>query len=304
MTILPQLEHDLRQAAQRVLPAAADPTTGPMAIPSSDRRRPMRLSIGTAVATISALVAVAVAGLALALLSSTSHRQESLGRGIPSLSDAPTLRRLVDHFAVLRRPQTSADRSWAGASHASGLSAELVPSLTRLAATTRGGVRIFLTVDRQLQPADHRAASAVYSMSVSAVYRPGTCPRIGVVRQHGGRVCVFSAPWGPNVGDYTIVPSPLGPESGASTFVSIVPDGVVRVRWVFRCPAGRFARCHGLRTDTVAPPVHGNVAAAFLPSIYPIPAVTWFDSAGRRVVVYNQHEPGKNHPVPFPGLKP
>ncbi len=94
----------------------------------------------------------------------------------PVTNAVPTLGQLLAHFAVLRRPQTAADRSWGEGDI--GPYWRPLNGLTRLAATSSNGDRVFLTVDQFRGPAPHGHVAAVpkvgsSSMSVSVVDKQG-----------------------------------------------------------------------------------------------------------------------------------
>jgi hypothetical protein len=303
MTVLPQLKRDLFNAAQATLQQELDSAVGPATRPGigrSRRHRVPRPSFGGLVATLSVTVAIAIAVLALALLAHHRATPTPAAQGPLSLTQAersPKVKQLLDHFAVLRRPQTATDRSWAAGQRSNPRSLQqVIPSLTRLA-TTIDGKRIFLTIDRdsRLARPGSRSAQHAYVLTVALVARNNN---------------ISEAPYNPNVGDYTIIPAPLqllsGPSglSGPSVSVSVIPDGIAKVRWVFRCSPARVAPCGGRRIEIVNPPLHGNVAAAVTSGLSPVPAVTWYDSSGKAVLVYRQHEPGKRNPQPFPGIRP
>lgn len=219
------------------------------------------------------------------------------------LERIPQIRQLLDHFAVLRRPQTAADRSWAPGQRSNPKTLrQVIPSLTRLA-TTIDGKRIFLTVERVL------------------LARPGHPARHGyfMVMQFVGPYGSSSgAPYDQNVGDYTITPLPFatGP-TGPSPSISIVPDGITRVRWVLQCPRpgtsvivgpppGHAATCTGPRSETVYPALHDNIAAANVPNDMARAAatVTWYDATGKAVLVWSQSNRREQNLKPFPGVQP
>jgi hypothetical protein len=103
MTILPELEHQLTKAAEAQSRGALTPSR-------EERRRYRRLparSVRTAV-----LVAVLLLVLVAAGLAATGVWNPPLGNGNgrPTRSDSPPPRRQLASLAVLRRPQTAADR--------------------------------------------------------------------------------------------------------------------------------------------------------------------------------------------------
>lgn len=98
MSILPQLERDLREAAERTLGASSARPLG--------RHRGLAVSYGWVPALAAVVVSIAVAVVALSLLRSAGERSNKAGSvaGETRLSGP-----LVTNFAVLRRPQTPAD---------------------------------------------------------------------------------------------------------------------------------------------------------------------------------------------------
>ena len=82
---------------------------------------------------------------AIARTTPTTH---TLGTTHDPINTVPTLSQLLAHFAVLRRPQTSSDRSWGSVSESVSPFQVLLPRLTRLARTLHDGDRVFLTVER------------------------------------------------------------------------------------------------------------------------------------------------------------
>jgi hypothetical protein len=302
MTVLPQLKQDLFAAAQTTLSQELDSPAGQATRPGigrSSRQRVPRLGLGGLVATLSVAVAVAIAVLAFALLGHRHHAPTTPAAhgpsGLAQLERNPEIKQLLEHFAILRRTQTVADRSWtAGQRSNPKAGGVVIPSLTRLA-TTIAGKRIFLTVERDARPArpGSRLAQHAYVLNVALV---------------AGHDNVSEAPYDRNVGDYTIYPVPLGLRfdslSGPSVLTSIVPDGIAKVRWVFRCSPARVTACGGRRTEIINPPLHENVAAAEAPAPTSLPAVTWYGASGKPVLVYTEQEPGKRNRKPFPGIRP
>jgi hypothetical protein len=206
---------------------------------------------------------------------------EATAQGIPTLSQ------LLANFAVLRRPQAAADRSWRPPPCT--CDARLLPTLTRLARRLRNGTRVFLTVQRYTGPGWPSVYPVgSYELDIYIV------PRVN--RGYG-----MSTNFGPNV-NYTVFPLTPRPPSAVvrhgsagpttPTWASIIPNGVARVRWTLECGCGR-------RRVTATVPVHENVAAANIPATEPkrgsarIPrrlwqpvTSTWYGSGGRVVASY------------------
>jgi hypothetical protein len=307
MTVLPQLKRDLFDAARATLPEEGDPTaehTGRSKVARSVRHQLPRPSAGRLVATLSVGVAIATAALSLVLLGRHHETPTPATQGPSSLAQLernPAIRQAIDHFAVLRRPQTAADRSWAAGQRSNPQSLQqVIPTLTRLARTI-DGKRIFLTIDRVSRLAGRPGGPAQHAYVLT----------VALVDGHDN---VFEAPYNPNVGDYTIVPGPLAPNSSLS--VSVIPDGVSKVRWVYRCPPagtesivgpapGHAASCSSMpgRT-TIYPPIRGNVAAADVPISKTPATVTWYDRTGNAILVWNRSKRSEQHPKPFPGVQP
>jgi hypothetical protein len=211
----------------------------------------------------------------------------------------PTLSQLLANFAVLRRPQTAADRSWTPPPPTRY--ARSLPSLTRLAGTLPDGTRIFLTVQRYTGP------------GWPSVYRVGSYELdINIVAATGDNT--YSTNFGPNV-NYTVFPLSSAPapilfrhgSAGptAPAWASIIPDGVSSVRWTFECQNAHCAR----RQLTVTVGVHENVAAASIPATEPKhgssaaprglwqpTAAVWYGRGGRVLATYGR--PANNLSAP------
>jgi hypothetical protein len=276
VSILPELERDLSEAARR----RGDPA-GAEVRPSRPRR------FGGAAGALGAAIAVIVVVVAVALVGSgnrTAPQRPAPPLGATQVEAVPTLGQLREHFAVLRRPQTRADRSWAGAGRTVSPPFQvLLPSLTRLVGKVAGN-RVYLTVERIERVPQENQAAGTYSMNVWVVEPNG---------EAGG------APYSPNVGSYTIFPAPLR----AAIWASMVPDGVARVRWAFGC--GRA--CRRPLNLTVSFPVVNNVVAVSIPGgqacgdACRVTAVTWYARDGR--VVARFRDSMMPEPVPFPGIR-
>jgi hypothetical protein len=186
-----------------------------------DARRPrqvrIRISRGALVSAVCVLVAVAVVVGALTLVSGGSNR-----RAQPAAT--PGANALIARLAVLRRPQTPADRMpthllLSGPTHPrlSGPTGTVMPRLTRLIAQ-RPGVRLYLVVTSPVAQRGGPDWPAALGDQVSLI----------AVRGHSG---VQTAPVPAAVlGDAApLVPFP----SHRPRVVQIVPDGVAHVRWSY-----------------------------------------------------------------------
>lgn len=264
------LERELRAAVPRVAgsarPAAPRPALGNLAA-----------AIGVAVALGVALLTVIVLGHGRPAVPARGPTS-SAPVTVTSSTRIPTLGQLRANFAVLRRPQSAADRSWHPPCDCQrhGPGRRVVDYLVadqRLTDTLPGGDRVFLTVEHVRFP-DQPAGS--YSLA------------IWVVGPHGS---LTSTNFGPNV-NYTVVPLSSGSGRTGLVFSGIVPDGVVSVRWTFAClpsPASG-ARCKYPGAVTATLPVRGNVAAARVPGASDFcsgcrqwASTRWYDSHGQLV---------------------
>lgn len=259
MTIFPQFERELRELARRRV-GARDDGRRASARPGSGWPRRGALSArhragfrwgwsrrlpGAMATALGAVVAIAVAALAAVLVGHSRPRAQPAAAGrVPAAA-----RGLVSMLAVLRRPQTEADRTLPTSVLASqtGGGWAVVPSLTRLVAT----------VPSASERLTGRALPKVRLYLIVTTPKPA--------RGTGGRPApspgaLVSMAWvsrqGPAVGFGVSPGIPAGRLNGASTLrlaagynLEIVPDGVTRVRW-------RFFE------GTVYPTVQQNVALA------------------------------------------
>jgi len=280
-----RLELELRAAVPR---ATAHPYPYPYPHPHPHpharqlrpaRRRPRP---GTVFVAVSVAVTAAVVVLAVALVGHAhnaarrtppSSRHPSTG---PATAAVPTLQQLLANFAVLRRPQTAADRSWQPDPDPAARS---LPPATRLARTLPGGNRVFVRLEKLTAPEPGRPAGT-YSMILWVVDRRGDSG---------------SANFGHNVG-YTIspmeFPAPGHQTGNKPTWTSLVPNGLARVSWTFACSA-KSSPCLGRNQITLQVPVRGNIASASAPrtggcigtslSCRPPATVTWYAPGGRIV---------------------
>jgi hypothetical protein len=226
-----------------------------------------RLPFGGLAVVFGAAVTVLVAVVAVLVVGRHSPTGRS-GGDVPV--GARSLGSLVSELAILRRPQTLADRH-APASVTSGR--EVVHNLTRLAATVSApgaeAVRVYLVV--RMLGANGSASGARHG-SVSAVVT-------ATIVSATGRVGVVGNGW---AGSLT---RPVGVSQANGLDASIVPDGVARVKWVF-AQAVTASQVH--RLITVYPTVRNNVALAPVARQQGLLArVTWYDANGHVVQTFN-----------------
>ena len=220
----------------------------------------LAVAFGAAVTVLVAVVAVLVVG---------HHTPASGSRGDVPVG-ARSLGSLVSELAILRRPQTIADRD-APAPVTSG--PEVVHNLTRLAATVSApgaeAVRVYLVV--RMLGANSSASGAAHG-SVAAVVT-------ATIVSATGRVGVVGNGW---AGSLT---RPVGVSQANGLDASIVPDGVARVKWVF-AEAGAASDVQQL--ITVYPTVRNNIALAPVARQQGLLAsVTWYDANGHVVQTFN-----------------
>lgn len=107
MTILPQLERDLFNAAEERLPPTATPSSGrTIPLPRSSRTRFRRTAASLPV-ILSAAVTIAIAILALLVLSHGHRASPTTSPNRPAAGSPRAA--LIRTFGILRRPQTKAD---------------------------------------------------------------------------------------------------------------------------------------------------------------------------------------------------
>lgn len=249
MTLLPEVRQELYETAER------------RAHTRWRRPRADRL-----IAVFGALVAVAVAAVAVIAL---GHRSTT-----PSpTSVPPSARQLVSMLAILRRPQTAADRALPVRAVApTGWS--LVPRLTRLAVTVPAGRsgpgRVYVVVFVPLGP---QAGPNGLQLD----------PAGGAVAQEitvvGGRF--FAA--GPLV-NASRLGRPDLPAGCRALSCAIVPDGVARAKWVFQ----RRGVPGASQTITIYPTVRDNITwSVFPPDLADLLSVTWYDADGHVISSLN-----------------
>ncbi|HEX5192441.1 MAG TPA: hypothetical protein VFW09_06535 [Solirubrobacteraceae bacterium] len=252
-------------------------------------RRRTRSRWRAAAAGISIAIPLVIAALAIGVLGHHSASDSSSSSSAPARSGAravPTLAQLLRNFAVLRRPQTAADRSWQPPNVV--VNEQRLRRFTRLAQRLPNGDRIYLSIARfRNRPAGNDPLAARYMLNVDIVSANG----------NDGLGASFDRSV-----NYTVSPlSSLGlrPAAGRTpTWVSVIPDGVDRVRWRFACPPSSTAGCGRQPPVTVTVPVRGNVAAASVPATdtvcggrvqrhcrMPV-AITWYSADGRVLLRY------------------
>lgn len=194
---------------------------------------------------------------------------------LTALGSTPNLEQLMSNFAVLRAPQTAADRSWHPQCDCAG-SARQLGQLTRFAAKLPHGYRVFLDVEQFIAGGQLNTPAGSYMLNLDIVDRYGNTD---------------STSFGANT-QYTVEPLSTDRPSeakalaaGGAALASIVPDGVAKVSWTFACPRGSHAPSARGRSETVVVPVTNNVAARWLPdSPSQCPGamkVVWLGAGGR-----------------------
>ncbi|HUB05340.1 MAG TPA: hypothetical protein VMA76_09715 [Solirubrobacteraceae bacterium] len=154
-----RLELELRAAVPRAT-AHRYPHPHPHARrlrPARRRPRPGTVCVAVSVAVTAAVVVLAVALVGhahnAALRTPPSSRHPSTGQATAAV---PTLQQLLANFAVLRRPQTAADRSWQPDPDPGARS---LPEATRLARTLPGGNRVFVSLEKLTAPPPSHGSS-------------------------------------------------------------------------------------------------------------------------------------------------
>jgi hypothetical protein len=249
--------------------------------PSRRRRAHIRVNRGALVSTVCVLVAVAVVAGALVFISGGSG-------GSDQTAATPGANMLIARLAVLRRPQTPADRLPAHL-HLIGSFGTIVPGLSRRIGV-REGLQLYLVV-RAPAPAARRTyrypslvwpASLGDQVSLIAVGPSGATENAGFPAVNLDNATQLS------VLGRAAIP---GHGGGPVRVAQIVPDGVARVRWRYPARPHDFIP---IRTTTVT----DNVALAPARRVAPR-AATWLTANGtvvptsaaaaRRVVAEAQH---------------
>lgn len=240
----------------------------------SRRRRAFRIPEGTVAIAITCGVAVLVAAVALIAL---GGREQSGPRATLPAPAAGT-GALVAKLAVLRRSQTAADHLPAKL-HLTTLgqteSPTIIPSLSRLVATP-SGAKIYLVVT---EPA--RGSDALWSPSLGDQLNIVAITDSGASTEGAGYPAaditdptnVYLAGLKPAIGDQLNVTQRIADAYD----VTIVPDGVARVRWTFATRTGGVG-------PVVTVPVTNNVAITKLTAATTVPLhATWYAADGHVV---------------------
>lgn len=251
----------------------------------------VRSALGFAAFAASGLLVLAVGALVL-----VAHHdsQRSMTTTTPSTARErrPALHQITARFAVLRRPQTAADRLARGVCP-NPCGERLLPGLTRLARTLPDGSRVFLSVWRLTAarfgapPGSYVLDEVVHGPKDAATVNPTSLP-VSQVVAGAALLGLPSANVAPRV--------PL--------WTSAVPDGVKWVRWTFICTHGRSctaADSHPLSVDVNV--VH-NVAAARVLGTgggdRGAGSAEWYDRNGRLLASFSTFRPA----TPFLGANP
>lgn len=192
----------------------------------------------------------------------------------------PSLRALMAHFAVLRRPPSAADRA-AARRFAFGIGTKgrtEYPTFVRLAGEANG-IPVYFVVYAEHQ---HAATGPVTGYSLQIMSGDGNN---------------YAA------GNYLIFPTAEISDSGARrAFISVVPDGVRTVRWRFACRSTAAGCVLPAGQRSLSAPVRNNIAVVALRTLDPgtsypgAVSVTWYRDDGTRTTFTSQ-----NSAVPFAG---
>jgi hypothetical protein len=254
MTLLPEIRAELLGAASR---ATCAPTR-------RQRLRGWPRRFGNAL-PLAVSIAGTIAVALIAILALHPHAgSQSPDASVPGVSD------LRAQLAVLRRPQTDADRSVLTILRHAHLDSGILPAETRLAATAltgpSGRVRVFLLI-RRVPSARGTKLPPVVLIAIA-------------VDDHDrivGRAHAFT------LSDPTALGSDLrgGPRVAAVVTIGIVPDGVAAIRWVYS--GAGYGILHPNRGTTVSPHVAGNVAISALNTPGPLLSAAWYRSDGHLI---------------------
>jgi len=237
--------------------------------PAARARSAFRIPAGLAPAFgLLASVAVAVA----VVMAFVSLHHDTAAPGVPPGTPAGA-RALVARLAVLRRPQTAADRLPARLSAqlpGIGLGFRIIPQLTRLAATIDAGAGLLSSVDIYVVvggppgvPVDIVTTLAVAGGSTLLGQPEVVDDPIAIATGGLTPTAVGSA------GDYRVVANRGTVATGQSGVnLSVVPDGVTRVKWVFGARA-------------LYPQIENNVAVTRVAGPQGLSDATWYGAHGQ-----------------------
>jgi hypothetical protein len=271
---------------------------------------------GSAVAVSASVAVAAIVAVALvsfghgrsALTGVRSGPAESLDHGRSSMSgeeggpvETPAgARVLVAQLAVLRRPQTQADRLPAAIAALVSRSALIIPSgrvgfriipgLTRLAATVDIGSGALSSVDIYVvvgaPPKGHAEIVSTLAVAGPSSHRFLLSSVVGAAVASGDLIpsAVTTAGQVKVESRKTHISDSLTGHSGV--WVGVVPDGVTRVEWTFGAPPrGLSPRKHsqhgGAPAVTVYPKIEHNIAVAKASGFNQLSSATWYGSDGR-----------------------
>ena len=273
MTLLPEVRQEL------IATAARRATNG-------GRQRGVpgwlaRIELGRVAVLAGVCCALAVAAIALISL----RQQPSKSGGGAAAS---SLSALEAKLAILRRPQTPADRKMNRYLPGGTLAnpSEHIAGLTRLAATVstqaEGRVLVALYVERfpdlvlshlRLVPRSRNEAPGVDAAVIAnGRVANSTSPLSSAALDQPGNVASGLDLSGRGV-------TGLNPSLGIS--VGIVPDGVARVKWTFSGAGFGILHPHPV---TVYAHVHNNLAtASVIPGEGPLAQATWYSARGQLI---------------------
>ena len=280
VTVFPEFEHELRTLAQRS--AATEPNRRARRTP--DRARWRRASRAIPIVA-SLVVVVAVAAVVL----SVRGRDET---STPSHAAAPRARdQHPSGLAVLERAQTAKDRTMPAvvrrAVRLGALNSRTVMSFLRdaiaismrYAQTLPDGREVFLT--RVHDPQVHQPLLGLWIIAPDGSWQQGQPVLNATVGLPDNRIARIQAAYGPSC---SVNIDRSGVPTGVTDW-SIVPDGVVRVRWRF---SREDLQGHTYQPLTLDVPVRGNTAVATIPgrATCDNASVTTLYASGGRVIAH------------------
>ncbi len=235
--------------------------------------------VGGAVALVASIAVVAAVVVAFVSL---GGRSSPTGVAPVPAGTPAGARALVARMAVLRRAQAAADRLPVSVSAQLGTGPKgmlpfrfpIIPSLTRLAATINAGAGPLAAVDIYVVVGRPGGYPADIVTTLAVAGRAGHRYLLGIPDVEDVQTAVATGGLtGGAVGSAGSANGTRGVNAG------VVPDGVTRVKWVFRFAGGRSV--------TVYPKVESNVAVsrAAGPGVS---SATWYGPGGRVIASYNE----------------